>query len=208
MTQGGEEPAAREALAAAAEVAAGEARRDPRGCVEGGEELHVYGAPGQDRFGFMRQWLLSFAVGALVLLDANDPTALDQAAQTLAEVQKYAPDAACVVLAARPASSGTLDRFAQQLAERCGQPVPLLAVDVRERTQMFDALELLAHHPFPAQRLVGVEPVRTVEGDVIDLQAVHALLAESDSLSVVLDPDEGAYYLAAAEIDDAPVDRG
>lgn len=112
--------------------------------MEGGEELHVYGAPGQDRFGFMRQWLLSFAVGALVLLDANDPTALDQAAQTLAEVQKYAPDAACVVLAARPASSGTLDRFAQQLAERCGQPVPMLAVDVRERAQMFEALELLA----------------------------------------------------------------
>lgn len=112
--------------------------------MEGGEELHVYGSPGQDRFGFLRQWLLSFAVGALVLVDVNDAGALDQAVQTLAEVQQHAPDAASVVLVARPASDAALDRFSQVLAERAGRPVPVMVVDVRERQQMLDALDLLA----------------------------------------------------------------
>lgn len=112
--------------------------------MEGGEELHVYGSPGQDRFGFLRQWLLSFAVGALILLDVNEASALDLAERTLSEVQQHAPDAASVVLVARPASAAALDRFSQMLAERAGRPVPVMMVDVREREQMLDALELLA----------------------------------------------------------------
>ena len=112
--------------------------------LEDGEELHVYGSPGQDRFGFMRQWLLSFAVGAMVLVDLHAPDALDQVCQTLAEVQRHAPDAASVVLVARPAPVSALERFAQSLAAHCHQAVPVMAVDVRERGQMLDALELLA----------------------------------------------------------------
>lgn len=112
--------------------------------MEGGEELHVYGSPGQDRFGFLRQWLLSFAVGALILVDVNDASALDQARQTLAEVAQHAPEAAGLVLVARPAPPAALDRFAQELAQQCGRAIPVMAVDVREREQMLDALELLA----------------------------------------------------------------
>lgn len=112
--------------------------------LDDGEELHVYGSPGQDRFGFLRQWLLSFAVGTLVLVDVNDAQALDQVEQTLAEVQQHAPDAASLVLVARPASQAALDGFAQRLAERSGRAVPVMPVDVREREQMLDALELLA----------------------------------------------------------------
>ncbi|WP_225781760.1 ATP/GTP-binding protein [Xenophilus sp. Marseille-Q4582] len=112
--------------------------------MEDGEELHIYGSPGQDRFGFLRQWLLSFAVGALILVDANDAGALDLAQQTLNEVQRHAPDAASVVLVARPATAPVLDRFSQALAERAGRAVPVMPVDVREREQLLDALELLA----------------------------------------------------------------
>lgn len=112
--------------------------------MDDGEELHVYGSPGQDRFGFLRQWLLSFAVGTLILVDVNDAAALEQAVQTLAEVEQHAPQAASVVVVARPAPPDQMQGFAERLAERCGRAVPMLEVDLRERDQMFGALELLA----------------------------------------------------------------
>lgn len=112
--------------------------------MEGAEELHVYGSPGQERFGFLRQWLLNLAVGVMVLVDAEDPGALDQVEKTIHEVRQYAPAAAIVVLSARQASLETLQHFSQQLAQRVGQAIPVLEVDVRDREQMLGALELLA----------------------------------------------------------------
>ncbi len=111
--------------------------------MDGDEELHVYGSPGQERFGFLRQWLLSFAVGAMVLVDPEDPQALSDALSIVAEVERFAPGAAVVVLAVRPATAMALQDFSRQLAERSGQAIPVLAVDVRVREQMLAALELL-----------------------------------------------------------------
>jgi signal recognition particle receptor subunit beta len=107
------------------------------------EELHVYGSPGQDRFGFLRQWLLSLAVGTLVLVDINQPDGLPYATELVAQFQRLAPGAAIVVLSARPAPSATLRSFSRQLADHAGMAIPVLAVDVREPEQMFNALELL-----------------------------------------------------------------
>lgn len=107
------------------------------------EVLHIYGSPGQDRFGFVRQWLLSFAVGVLVLVDLAEGDALDYALQALEQAREHAPDAAALVLSARPATPAMVDAFARQLAERTGAAMPVLQLDVRDTRQMFDALELL-----------------------------------------------------------------
>lgn len=111
--------------------------------IGNGEELHVYGSPGQDRFGFLRQWLLSFAVGALVLVDVSRHDALDLAASTIGQIAQHAPDAAALVLSARPADLALLERFSRELAGRVGTAVPVLPVDVREPDEMFNVLELL-----------------------------------------------------------------
>ncbi|MBS0426793.1 MAG: GTPase [Proteobacteria bacterium] len=111
--------------------------------LDGGEMLHVYGSPGQDRFGFLRQWLLSFAVGAMVLVDPHAPDALADTARTLREVRETAPGVACVVLVARPTSTDAMGRLAEALARELGQAIPVMSVDVRDRAQMLDALDLL-----------------------------------------------------------------
>ncbi|OUL98842.1 GTP-binding protein [Variovorax sp. JS1663] len=106
-------------------------------------ELHVYGSPGQDRFGFLRRWLLSFAVGALVLVDIRQPDAMAYAAGIITHARESHPSTVLVVLSARPASHDVLEHFSRELAGQVGMAVPVLAVDVREKTQMLDALELL-----------------------------------------------------------------
>lgn len=111
--------------------------------LDGGDELHLYGSPGQARFGFMRLWLLSLALGALVLTDVGREAALDDTEALLREVAEYAPGAAALVLVARPASQSEMQIFARALAGRVGWAVPVLPVDVRERAQLIDALELL-----------------------------------------------------------------
>jgi len=111
--------------------------------LDGGEELHLYGSPGQARFGFMRHWLLSLALGALVLTDVGQDTSLDDTEALLREVSEHAPGAVAVVLVARPATVPEIQGFARALAERLGGAVPVLAVDVRERAQLIDALALL-----------------------------------------------------------------
>lgn len=108
-----------------------------------GEELHVYGSPGQDRFDFMRRWLLTLALGVMVLVDVNEPEALAQAERTLSEVATHAPEAAAIVLVARPASAHAIQHFAEHLAARIGWAIPVVPVDVRDHGQMTDALELL-----------------------------------------------------------------
>lgn len=108
-----------------------------------GEALHLYGSPGQARFGFMRQWLLSLALGALVLTDLGLPSALDDTEALLREIAEHAPGAVALVLVARPATTPDIQTFARALAERVGLVVPVLPVDVRERAQLIGALDLL-----------------------------------------------------------------
>lgn len=108
-----------------------------------GEVLHLYGSPGQARFGFMRQWLLSLALGALVLTDLGRPSALEECAVLLSEIAEHAPGAVALVLVARPAPASDIQAFARALAERAGLVVPVLTIDVRERAQLIGALDLL-----------------------------------------------------------------
>ncbi|WP_162567288.1 GTP-binding protein [Variovorax sp. SRS16] len=116
-----------------------------------GDELHVYGSPGQSRFDFMRRWLLGFAMGVMVLVDLAEADAIDHAQHAIAMTSELAPEAAVVVLVARPADPALIQHFAEELAGRAGWAVPVMQVDVRDRQQMLDALELLvAVLPDPA----------------------------------------------------------
>ncbi|WP_076999774.1 ATP/GTP-binding protein [Variovorax sp. KK3] len=107
------------------------------------EELHVYGSPGQDRFGFLRRWLLGFAAGVLVLVDVREPDALGHAMSIVTQAAALDPSPAVAVLAARAVDRSQLEQFSRTLAEQAGMAVPVLEIDVRDRAQMLDALELL-----------------------------------------------------------------
>lgn len=108
-----------------------------------GQELHIYGSPGQERFAFMREWLMSLAIGAVILVDLADHGALDSALTLIREAEASATSPVVAVVVARPASEEQIQAFAQTLSTHADAPVPVLSADVRDREQMLDVLSLL-----------------------------------------------------------------
>jgi signal recognition particle receptor subunit beta len=96
-----------------------------------GDKLQIYGCPGQERFNFVRQWVLSSSVGVFVMTDLHEPDAVAETARLLAEV-------------ARPATHAQIDAFAAALMQKGAGLVPVLQADVRDRQQMLDMLQVLA----------------------------------------------------------------
>ncbi|AMO99926.1 ras family protein [Collimonas arenae] len=109
-----------------------------------GEELHIYGSPGQDRFEFMRNWLISIAIGVIVLIDANQTDATDMAEQYVRTVRSFSETMPCMLLLARPASDETANRFSSILTDKLGVAVPVITADVREKLQMLDVLDIFS----------------------------------------------------------------
>ena len=109
-----------------------------------GEELHIYGSPGQDRFEFMRDWLISVAIGVIVMVDANEPDAIDMAEKYVRTVLSFSEAMPCMLLLARPVSVEVSNRFSSVLANRLGVAVPVITADVREKLQMLDALDIFS----------------------------------------------------------------
>jgi signal recognition particle receptor subunit beta len=108
-----------------------------------GDKLQLYGCPGQERFDFVRHWVLSVCVGAFVMVELQQAGAVPEAAQLLREMQDSAAAPLPVVLVARPASDAEIDAFSQALEQQGFSAVPILQADVRDRQQMLDAIEVL-----------------------------------------------------------------
>lgn len=109
-----------------------------------GERLQLVGSPGQDRFDFVRRWVLSASVGALLMIDVNDSDALDYASEMLTGVAELETAPLLIILSCRPASEARLEAFSTALMS-CGHAiVPVVQADPRDRQQMLDALGVLA----------------------------------------------------------------
>ena len=109
-----------------------------------GEQVRLYGTPGQKRFDFMWRILVRNAIGIAILIDNSQPDAL---AQLREFVQSLAPElagAACVIGVGRTEShpAPSLDEHADVLAE-LGFMFPVVPVDVRERADVLMLVELL-----------------------------------------------------------------
>jgi len=116
--------------------------------LDNGEQLAVYGTPGQERFDFMWSILSQGALGIILLMDnsqANPLAVLDVYLRALAPtIGQGIHKAACVVGVGRmeqhPAPG--IDDFAAQLQVH-GIMCPVVPVDVREKSQVLDLIELL-----------------------------------------------------------------
>ena len=109
-----------------------------------GERLQLVGSPGQDRFDFVRRWVLSASVGALLMVDVNDAGAVDYACEMLAGVAELDAAPLMVILSCRPASGARLEAFSSGLVAKGHDLIPLVEADPRDRQQMLDALSVLA----------------------------------------------------------------
>ncbi len=108
-----------------------------------GERLQLVGSPGQDRFQFVRQWVLQACAGVLLMVDLNDPAAVHYAAQRLGEIAQLEAEPAAIVLSCRPCSDQRIEAFCTAMAEAGHGVVPVVCADPRERGQLLDALSVL-----------------------------------------------------------------
>lgn len=109
-----------------------------------GDKLQIYGCPGQERFNFVRQWVLSSSAGVFVMTDLHEPDAVAETARLLAEVASCPSSPLAAVLVSRPATHAQIDAFAAALMQKGAGLVPVLQADVRDRQQMLDMLQVLA----------------------------------------------------------------
>ncbi len=108
------------------------------------ETLQIYGCPGQERYDFVREWALSLAFAAIVMVDIHAPQAMEQ---TVALIQQSfrAPNVHSVmVLVARPASAAQQEMFTVRLSSHADCAVPVLSADPRNPAQMLDTLDIVA----------------------------------------------------------------
>ena len=108
-----------------------------------GEYVQVCGCPGQDRFDFLRQWVVSVSVGVFVMVDANAADAVQTAGVLLSEVAGAENPPQALVLSTRPASAAQVQSFASGLQAAGHGVVPVLQVDVRQRADVLQALGVL-----------------------------------------------------------------
>lgn len=108
-----------------------------------GAKLEVYGCPGQDRFDFVRTWVLSLSQGAFVMVDVNRADAVDHACGLLDDIAASPSGCMAVILCARDADADAINAFAAAVEQRRSEVTPILQADVRERQQMLDVLQVL-----------------------------------------------------------------
>lgn len=109
-----------------------------------GERLRLYGTPGQQRFDFLWPILLQGARGAVLLLDARRPSLATELEDYLQVLQPFAAQLALVVAVTHldQAPHAVLEDWAERAClDR--QPLPLLAVDARDREQGLLLMDVL-----------------------------------------------------------------
>ncbi|MGH1510748.1 GTP-binding protein [Ralstonia solanacearum] len=110
-----------------------------------GELLQIYGSPGQDRFDFLRDWLISVIAGAIVMVDVNAPDTVQTSLPLLERIAAEPNRPPALVLVARPATVEQVDAFSAQVSQALGYAIPVVFADVRDRAQMLDIVEIMLY---------------------------------------------------------------
>ncbi|GKS77464.1 50S ribosome-binding GTPase [Acidovorax sp. SUPP950] len=109
-----------------------------------GEHVQVCGCPGQDRFDFVRQWILSVSMGVFIMADVARPSAVGETLDLLAEMAVQPDPPLALVLSARPVTPAQIEAFGLALSASPHGVVPILEADPRDRGQLLEAVGVLA----------------------------------------------------------------
>ena len=109
-----------------------------------GERLQLVGSPGQDRFDFVRRWVLSASVGVLLMVDVGSTESLEYASEILGEARTLESEPLVVILSCRATTDARIEAFSASLSDKGHGVVPVIQADPRDRQQMLDALGVLA----------------------------------------------------------------
>ncbi len=106
--------------------------------LQGGQKLHLYGLPGQERFRFMWDILSLGGDGIVLLLDNSRPAPLQDLNFYLGEFSAYAEQGALVVAVTKTDLTPTglcIEDYRQALAAQ-GVDCPVCTTDVRDSAAM------------------------------------------------------------------------
>lgn len=111
--------------------------------LPGGEQLRLYGLPGQERFDFMWNILAEGALGAVLLADNSRPDPIRDLAPYVEKLAALARESAMVIGVGRMgAGRARVTDYADWLESR-GLCLPVFEVDVRNRDDVLLLLEAL-----------------------------------------------------------------
>ena len=108
-----------------------------------GERVQICGCPGQERFSFVRQWVLSVSMGVFIMADVCDPKALEETTHILAEISRLETAPVTLILSARDASATQIETFAQGVYSAGHGVIPILQADPRNREQLLEVMSVL-----------------------------------------------------------------
>lgn len=112
--------------------------------LDNGEKLRLYGTPGQTRYEFMWDILAKGALGLVILIDHSRPDPLADLDVYLSGFKDFISRSACVVGIGRMDKNPelTLEDYSRRMASQDAR-FPVLPVDVRQRDQVLQLLDLL-----------------------------------------------------------------
>lgn len=127
-----------------------------RVALPSGDQLLLYGTPGQVRFDFMWPIVSENAVGAIVLANNESPNTIDQTVDYVKRFTPYMPEGNCIVGIGRTeqAPLPCTEDYTDALA-KAGYCLPVMAVDVRQREHCVLLLNILLSR-LDAQRKLAV----------------------------------------------------
>lgn len=114
--------------------------------LDGDDEVHLYGTPGQDRFDFMWEILQEGALGLVVLIDAASTDPLGDLRHFIEAYRDFVAERAVAVGVTRTdvAPGPGIDAVAATLAD-LGVHGPVFTVDARRRTDVAKLVEALLY---------------------------------------------------------------
>ncbi|MDB5802995.1 MAG: GTP-binding protein [Betaproteobacteria bacterium] len=112
--------------------------------LEGGEQVRLFGTPGQERFDFLWPILVKDALGLAILIDNSRPDPVADLRVFLKSLGPVLSKLACVVGVGRLDTHPRpgLEDFIDELAA-AGRMFPVLPVDVRKREDVLMLVELM-----------------------------------------------------------------
>lgn len=112
--------------------------------LDNGDRLRIFGTPGQDRFDFLWGILAANVLGIIILVDNSSAQPLEDLDKYLQGFHKELETTPCVIGVGRTETHPTpsIDDYADFLLQR-EQLVPILPVDVRQRTDVLQLIDSL-----------------------------------------------------------------
>ena len=112
--------------------------------LEGGKRIHLYGTPGQKRFDFMRDILISGGIGLILLLDNSRPDPLKDMRFFLSSFKDFISRTTLAIGVTRMdlANKPLIADYHTEL-NRIGMRPPVFEVDARSRSDVNQLVEAL-----------------------------------------------------------------